>query len=381
MKQIKENKVVIIIVLASIIFAHLFHVYGKKEYERYETGTLHYVKAVVKEIIKEEIQWDDELKINYGEQELLATIQEGEQKGEDVKIKHTITPVQNIQVKKGTNIIVNADTPEGIEPYYTIYNYDRTIGICGSILLLLIFIVAIGRGKGVKSIAGLVYSLYIIAAILLPTIFSGYSPVLMSIIVCILSTLVSLLLLNGETAKTYGAIISTVAGVLLSSVLFFIVSAIVHINGFNSEEIEALILIGQSTGLRIKEVLFAGILVSSLGAIMDVGMSILSALYELHYHKPEITGKELFTSGIEIGKDMIGTMCNTLILAFTGSALVTLLAFYSYSLQFNQLLNSNYLTIEIVQGICGTFGIVLTVPIASAVGAFLFGNKNQDLVS
>ena len=107
---------------------------------------------------------------------------------------------------------------------------------------------------------------------------------------------------------------------------------------------------------------------------MDVGMSIVSSLYEVYYHNSSLTTKELFRSGIEIGKDMIGTMSNTLILAFTGSALITLLVFLSYQVELNQLLNSNYLTIEILQGICGTLGIVITVPIASWITAMVLTN-------
>ena len=142
---------------------------------------------------------------------------------------------------------------------------------------------------------------------------------------------------------------------------------------------EDLILINEATGLRIKDLLFAGVLISSLGAIMDVGMSIVSALFELLHHNPELSAGELFKSGIEIGKNMIGTMTNTLILAFTGSAFITLLVFVSYQVQANQLFNSNYIAIEIAQGICGTFGIVLTVPIASAVSAvMLIRNKKEQ---
>ncbi len=128
---------------------------------------------------------------------------------------------------------------------------------------------------------------------------------------------------------------------------------------FSSSEAESLILIHESTGLKIKDLLFAGVLISSLGAIMDVGMSIVSSLYEVQHHNPSITARQLFRSGIEIGKDMIGTMTNTLILAFTGSAFITLLVFISYQVQFNQLFSSNYMAIEIAQGVCGTFGIVL----------------------
>ena len=104
-------------------------------------------------------------------------------------------------------------------------------------------------------------------------------------------------------------------------------------------------------------------------------MSIVSSLYEIHYHTPKLTSKEIFQSGIEIGKDMIGTMTNTLILSFTGSAFITLLVFLSYQIQFRQLFNSNYLSIEIAQGFCGTFGIVLTIPAASAISAFMLKRK------
>ena len=139
-------------------------------------------------------------------------------------------------------------------------------------------------------------------------------------------------------------------------------------------------LISQETGLKIKDVLFAGVLISSLGAIMDTGMSIVSALYEVYTHNPGLNTRELFLSGIEMGKDMIGTMTNTLILAFTGSAFITLLVFLSYQVQVNQLFNSNYLTIEIAQGICGSFGIVITVPAASLItAAFLVRKKAEKI--
>ena len=108
-----------------------------------------------------------------------------------------------------------------------------------------------------------------------------------------------------------------------------------------------------------------------------VGMSVVSSLYEIYHHNPTLTAKDIFISGIEIGKDMIGTMTNTLILAFTGSAFITLLVFLSYQVQFNQLINSNYLSIEIAQGLCGTFGIVLTIPAASAISAFMLTRKQK----
>lgn len=105
---------------------------------------------------------------------------------------------------------------------------------------------------------------------------------------------------------------------------------------------------------------------------MDVGMSIASSLYELKRVNPEITKHQIFQSGIHIGKDMIGTMCNTLILAFTGSSMTILVTFLAYQIQYNQLMNSDFIATEIAQGIAGTIGIVLTVPIGALISAYMY---------
>ena len=329
--RIKENSIVLFIILATVIAAVLLQRFSFQSYSRYASDTLHYEKAVVVEVSDESLEYDEGLEIYLGTQELKVEMLDSEEEGSIIDVTNYLTQTHN----------------------------------------------CIGRGKGVKAIAGLAYSLFMIIYLVLPAVFSGYSPIWMSILCGILSTAVTLLLLNGQSEKTWAAILSTTVGVICSLLLFLIMSHLVHIDGFSSSEAEGLVLINQETGLKIKDVLFAGVLISSLGAIMDTGMSIVSALYEVYTHNPGLGTKELFLSGIEMGKDMIGTMTNTLILAFTGSAFITLLVFLSYQVQADQLFNSNYLTIEIAQGICGTFGIVLTVPVASAVtAAFLARKKN-----
>lgn len=375
--RIKENSIVLFIILATVIAAVLLQRYSFQSYSRYASDTLHYEKAVVVEVSDEDLEYDDGLEIYLGTQELKVEMLDGEEKGSTIEVTNYLTQTHNVYAEEGTKLIINADRPDNIDPYYTVYNYDRTLPMAGCFIVLAAAIICIGRGKGVKAIAGLVYSLFMIIYLVLPAVFSGYSPIWMSILCGILSTAVTLLLLNGQSEKTWAAILSTTAGVICSLLFFLIMSHLVHIDGFSSSEAEGLVLINQETGLKIKDVLFAGVLISSLGAIMDTGMSIVSALYEVYTHNPGLGTKELFLSGIEMGKDMIGTMTNTLILAFTGSAFITLLVFLSYQVQASQLFNSNYLTIEIAQGICGTFGIVLTVPVASAVtAAFLARKKN-----
>lgn len=376
--ELKENRVVIIIMLITIIAAGFFNQYLAKDYSRVNNDSTDFVSGKIVEITSSNLEYDQDLKINLGKQVVVVEILEGKSTGKRVEIDNYLTAAHNVEVAIGSKVIISADEPDGIDSYYTVYNFDRGLGMIIFTCVLLLVIIAIGRGKGVKAILGLAYTLYLVIFLLLPTVFSGYSPVLMSIICVALSTIVTLMLLNGASKKTYSAIVATVLGVVLSAGGFYLMSLVLKVNGFSVDEAESLVLINQAAGLSIKDILFAGILISSLGAIMDVGMSIVSALSELFHHQPNLTQKQIFDSGIEIGKDMIGTMTNTLILAFTGSAFVSLLVLFSYNVDIKQLLSSNYIAIEFAQGIAGTLGIVLTVPIASFISAWALTNKKSN---
>lgn len=376
--ELKENRVVIIIMLITIIAAGFFNQYLAKDYSRVNNDSTDFVSGKIVEITSSNLEYDQDLKINLGKQVVVVEILEGKSAGKRVEIDNYLTAAHNVEVAIGSKVIISADEPDGIDSYYTVYNFDRGLGMIIFTCVLLLVIIAIGRGKGVKAILELAYTLYLVIFLLLPTVFSGYSPVLMSIICVALSTIVTLMLLNGASKKTYSAIVATVLGVVLSAGGFYLMSLVLKVNGFSVDEAESLVLINQATGLSIKDILFAGILISSLGAIMDVGMSIVSALSELFHHQPNLTQKQIFDSGIEIGKDMIGTMTNTLILAFTGSAFVSLLVLFSYNVDIKQLLSSNYIAIEFAQGIAGTLGIVLTVPIASFISAWALTNKKSN---
>lgn len=375
MRKIRENGIVLTVIFLSLILVLCLQQFGYKSYSRYVSDTLHYNQGIVVEISNEEIEYDENLKLYLGTQDLKVKMIEGDEKGSTIEVTNNITKTHNVVAKPNMPLIINVDTPEELEPYYTVYNYDRRFSMAACTVLLMAAIICIGGSKGLKSIAGLLYSMFIIIGFLLPAVFSGWSPICTSIITAVLSTSVTLLLLNGQSLKTVAAIGATTAGVLFSLLFFTVISTLIHIDGFSSSEAEGLVLINEGTGLQIHDVLFAGILISSLGAIMDVGMSIVSSLYEVYVHNPTLNGKEIFHSGIEIGKDMIGTMTNTLILAFTGNSFITLLIFISYQIQFNQLINSNFFSIEIAQGLCGTFGIVLTIPIASIIMALLLTRR------
>ena len=129
------------------------------------------------------------------------------------------------------------------------------------------------------------------------------------------------------------------------------------------------------TPIGLRGLLAAGVILSSLGAVMDVAMSLSSALAEVHTADKTMDARALFRSGMNIGRDMVGTMTNTLILAFLGSGLVLTLYIYSLGLSPHMLMSSAYLSWELVGGISSSVGVILSVPITAAIAAWTYGRK------
>ena len=111
---------------------------------------------------------------------------------------------------------------------------------------------------------------------------------------------------------------------------------------------------------------------------MDVEMSVASTLNELHFRNPSMSRSELFASGMNVGKDMTGTMSNTLILAFAGGSLGTLMLNYAYDLPYAQVVNSYQIGIKIMQGVSGSIGIILTVPLVSLISSLMLGARRAS---
>ena len=339
-------------------------------YEMYNSETIAYERGKVTEILSEQTEeapgmpgWE------LGNQRLSVRIQTGALKGQEIQLDNNLSTTHNVHVRTGQSVVIKTDRPENTEPYYTVYSYNRMPGLIAVGVIFVIFMLAVGQFKGFKSVLGLAISLFFILAFLLPAIYRGWSPILMSVLTVIIIVTFSLLLLNGFTRKTAVAIVAAAAGVMIAALFFLLLSALLNLSGYNLSEAEELIIISQNTGLQIGQVLFAGVLISSLGAVMDTTLSIASALYEMRALHPDLPGKALFHSGIVIGRDMIGTMCQTLILAFVGSAIATLLVLVSYGTQFHQFVSSDYVAIEVAQAISGSLAIIFAVPLTAALCA------------
>lgn len=349
-------------------------------YQAYNTSTLSYVRAKVISIEGMNLVQDELDESRFlGIQDVIVEITEGSYKGEQILIRNNLSRTQNVKVDKGQRVIVCVDAPENASAYFTIFNYDRSIGMTVIFILFASLVLVIGGKKGIRALAGLAVTLAIILLFYVQGIFHGKSVLGIAVIAMTGITAATLYILNGISKKTLLATAGTFCGLVAAGVFCLVCQKLLYVSGYNLEDAEGLLLIRQNTGLEVKHLLLAGVLISALGAVMDVAVSIVAALYELVETNPDFGMLSLFRSGMNIGKDMIGTMCNTLILAFVGSSLTTLLLLLGYGYQPVQLLNSDYLAIELIQGMASTLAVVLTVPVTSIISAyFLQGVRGHE---
>lgn len=330
---------------------------------------IQYYSAKVLQVLKDSTVVDTAAEgVRRGSQVIKIQITGGPYKGEIVTIDNYISALFNIYAREGTRIIVRTTVyQEG--PEFSVYNYDRTPVLYGFVFLFMVLLCLIGGKKGFMSLLSLGITLILVIEILLPLLVKGFPTVTTTIVLIIFSTIVGFILIDGINVKTISASLGTIIGVIMSGMFAYLTGLFGHISGFQMEEAESLLLISGDNGLKIKNILVCGILIASLGAVMDVAMSIASSIHELHQVNPALKTKKLFKSGMNIGKDAMGTMANTLILAFTGSSLNLLLMIYSYGIPYSQLINTDIIAIEIIRGIAGSIGIVLTVPIVAFISS------------
>ena len=235
----------------------------------------------------------------------------------------------------------------------------------------------IGGTKGIKSLISLIVTIIGIFYVLVPGIMNGKNPLTITVLISMASIIVTFLIIAGFNRKSYAAMLGTIGGVVVSGVFALIFGNLMNMTGMCEE---TGLLAGLSDAAKtfdFRGILFSGIIIGALGACMDVGMSIASALQELKSEKPEITIKGLIKSGMNIGKDMIGTMTNTLILAYTGGALVTILIFAVGNLDIYEVLNKEIITEEILRAIAGSIGLICTIPLTTLASGVLIGNERK----
>lgn len=255
---------------------------------------------------------------------------------------------------------------------------ERSEWLIGSIVFFFALISLIGGKRGMLSVLNLIFTIACIVLILIPLIVAGYSLIFMTFFITVLITISSLTLISGVKPKSISAILGCFFGLITSAIFAFIVSHFVHISGFNSENVVHIIHL--SPDAQLHGLFISSILIASIGAITDTCMSIASAMEAVKLANPSISEKALFKAGFNLSQDVIGTMSNTLILAFMGGSLSLMLFMHATNTSFHQFINNEFIAMEVITGVSGSVGIVLAAPFTAIIAAKMLTRieKNEN---
>ena len=365
----------VILLLATAVFAGLYgyaHSGTAEEQQRGE-AYVEYETGRVLEILSDSCEPDAEADGAYrGDQSLLVAVTSGQYRGQTLLTSNAVGPLYGEPAASGDHVTLLISTYADGSHNATVYEHDRSIAIGLILAAFLLVTVLVGGKTGAKSILGLAMTVAVLVLLLIPLLLKGWPTVWTVFLLCSYIAVI----LGGVNRKILCACLGTIAGMALATVFGLGAQALAHVNGLRISDVEPLLQLRQTgTPIGLRGLLVGGIIISSLGAVMDVAMSISSALSELKAVNPEMTLGELWKSGRNIGRDMVGTMTNTLILAFLGSGFTLMIYLYSLDLPWRELMSSSYLALEVVSGVSSAIGVILAVPVTTIIGALLLSRK------
>ncbi len=316
-------------------------------------------------------------------QDLKVRITDKRMKGTVLSIQYCLSYyADNIMIADPVNVgdyvYVYANLEDGEmvgEPY--IAYVDKQNPILWLMAIYALAIILIGGMKGFKALVSLVITILAIFLFMIPQIFQGTNALLVTIITSIFVTMVSLFLISGFHKKTWAAIIGTISGIVVAAVFAIGFGSAMKLSGV-SEESYMLTTADVDVKFDFKGIMFSGILIGALGACMDVGMSLASAMEELKKESPDISRTRLWKAGMNIGKDMMGTMTNTLILAYVGSSTCCILLFMGFHFEMFEIINQEKIAEEIVRALAGSLGLICTIPLTALVSSILLGGNRKN---
>ena len=301
---------------------------------------------------------------------LKVRIIEGKYEGKIITIKREIIECSSydFDLNIGDNILIELSLDDDGSLCGRFINIWRIDKLKNLSLIFIISIIIFGGLKGVLSISALIFSAYIILKIMVPGILKGYNIMMVSILSALIIIVVSFILIAGFTKKSFVSMIGTMGGTITAGLLAYIYSKLTSITGMADENVMFLIT---NIGLELDfgSLYMSSILIGTIGAVMDVSMSITTSMFEIKKQSPKIKRKDLIQSGFKIGKDIMSTMVNTLILAYAGSSMPLIIINVLSDVGHIYAINNEILAMEIIRSLCSSIGLVMTIPLTVLLAA------------
>ncbi len=377
----KDNIIYVLTVILAVLYIFLANKAATKnkiDYSlNYDLGNAQKVQVI--QVLDENYH-----KVVYGDFEtddriilFEAKFIKGYRKGQTFKAIQSIDSMYAIDqrvVQPGDKIIVYKNQNMNAEDIdYMFAEYHRVDFIIFLWILFCVILLVLGRKNGVNTLVSLVLTVVSVFYIFIPAVLNGGNVYLWSISTCIYIIIMTLLIISGFSKKSLAAMIGCSSGVLVAGLLTTTATKLCHLTGLTTEDSMYLLFLNTENPIDIKAVIFAAIILGAVGAIMDVSMSLSSSLMELKEQAGHMTSKQITRSGMVIGRDIMGTMANTLVLAYIGSSLSVTLLLAAYNTSQPLLLfNTEMILVELLQAVAGSMGILLTIPLTSIVCGILY---------
>ena len=369
-----------ITVIFTIVILGNLKLYGTEEANhQIQTNEQNHLQANARVIKTGEIKQLQTGSIVDTMQEVTLEILDGEYENKKFTTMYNLSydidgKILGYELEVGDKVTVQISDNELGEITVTVQDIVRNTHIMLMFGLFLLSIVLIGGKQGIKAIIGLLITILAVYFVLIKGIFAGYDAIGMTILTAALVIILTFIVIGGFNKKILTASLGTLGGVISSGIFASIFSHLTKLSGACEDAIQ-LSMNMTTIHFNFRDLIFAGIVIAALGACMDVGMSIASSLDEIKMKTKNISWQELFKSGMNIGKDVIGTMTNTLILAYVGGALTLILLFLACNMQFTEILNKETIAEEVISALAGSMGVVFTVPITAIIYALLNRKK------
>lgn len=333
------------------------------------------VEKVTYEDVADGLQNENNVK-----QKVQVKVLTGQFKGTVQTLDNMLTgnPAYDISLNKGDKVVLHLDAKNtevnSVDDVdFFIADVKRDYSLEAFAALFMILLVIIGRKKGVFSLVSIIATISLMFFVLVPLILHGVNPVVSAVVVGILSTIITIYLVGGFNSKSSAAIIGTGLSLIFAGGMSLAAIWMARLTGFAGEE--SMFLYSTRPDLSFKGILAASMIIAALGALMDTGVSIASSVNEIYETDKKLTVNQLFKSGMNIGKDIIGTMSNTLILVYLGSALPLVLLSNNIDLQ--KFFNLNQVATEILSALIGSISILACVPLTAIIAAYLIKRQKE----
>lgn len=390
MKITKQKKLNSIMYIITVIFSVIFIFAGNRIFTQKsvlwqgQNGLAEKARIIeIKSIDTDEYSLGEGTSMSTTTVNFKAEILSGEYKGKIVSGIQNIdnfSPYVTKQIEEGDKVLLTHDEGDNVDIsrdwiYSEMLRTDKLMILMVAFLLLILLF---GGKKGVNTIVSLGFTCLAIFGVFVPSVLSGANIYITSVIICLYTIIMTLVIVNGCDKKTLSAIIGCFSGVLLAGVITLIMNKILHLTGVLDETSIHITLLDTEKPIDLLGIIFGSIIIGAMGAVMDVSMSISSSLYELSKKVENADFYMLIGSGFTIGRDIMGTMANTLVLAYIGSSLSSVLLLIIYNPNILSLMNREMVVVEILQALVGSIGILFTIPFTSFIAAFLYSKKSKS---